>query len=336
MATAPGHGARRSLALAAFVAACALSVAGCREKKSSAFDEGVVALVNGEIISRADFEKELLRDLQGIEPAEPRSPEQIEPIRRAQLETLVERALLLQEANKLNVRATPEEIDRRVMRLSADYPAEGFDAALAQGRMSMAELKRDTAALLTIEKLFDEHVYPRVAVTEEEIRGFYEEHEAEFQQPEEVRAQQIVVRTLEEARKLQQLLRQGRKFSDLARKYSLSADARVGGDLGFFPRGVMPSAFDEVAFKLAVGQVSDVVTTDYGFHLFKVLERRPAQKRELAEVRGQVEQKLLKVKRVDAQRAFVAQLKQKAQISVNEAVLQSITGRSGQERPAAR
>jgi len=129
---------------------------------------------------------------------------------------------------------------------------------------------------------------------------------------------------------LQQLLRQGRKFADLARKYSLSADARVGGDLGFFPRGVMPPAFDEVAFRLAVGQVSDVVTTEYGFHLFKVLERKPAQQRELAEVRREVENKLLEIKRVEAQRAYLAQLKEQAQIVVNEPVVQSLTGRSPQ------
>ena len=316
-----------TLALATLAGVGAIGLAGCTEKKTPAFDENVVAMVNGEFLSRAEFEKALLRDLEGIDPVEPRSPEQIEPYRRALLDTLIERALLMQQARKLNIQITPEELDRRILRISADYPADGFEQALAQGRISMAELKRDTAALLTIEKLFDEHVYPRVAVTEEEIRQYFEANPDEFHQPEQVRASQIVVRSLDEARRVQQLLRQGKKFPDLARKYSLSADARVGGDLGFFPRGVMPPTFDEVAFKLAVGQVSDVVTTEYGFHLFKVLQRKPAEKRELAEVRSQVEARLLKVKRVEAQRAFVAKLRDEAQLTVNEPVLQSITGR---------
>jgi peptidyl-prolyl cis-trans isomerase C len=320
---------RRSLpSVGAVCLVAGLVAAGCTEKKEAQVDASVVATVNGEIISRADFARDLTRELASADPVEPRSPEQVEPYRRALLDELVDQALLQQAARKLSITATPEEVDRRVLRISADYPAEGFDEALAQGQLSMAELKRKTAALLVIEKLFDEHVYPRVAVTEEELRQYFEERREDFQEQEQVRAAQIVVRSLEEARKLQTLLRQGRKFPDLARKYSLSADARVGGDLGFFPRGVMPPAFDEVAFKLAVNQVSDVVSTEYGFHLFKVLERRPARRREFVEVRAQVEERLLKVRRAEAQRAFVNALREGAIIVVNEPVLQSITGRT--------
>lgn len=307
-------------------------LAGCPEKKSSTIDETTVAVVNGEIISRDEFEKELQRNLHSVDAVDPRTPEQVEPMRKALLEELVERRLLLQAAAKVNIAVTPEEVDRGVMRISADYPAEGFDEALAQSQLTQAELKRKTRALLIIEKLFEAQVYPRVAVTEEEIRQYYEENKSDFQLPEEVRAQQIVVKTLDEARKVQQQLRQGKKFPDLARKYSLSADAKVGGDLGFFARGQMPPAFDEVAFKLAVGQVSDVVATEYGFHLFKVLAKKPAQTKELAEARREVEQKILKLKRAEAQRAYVNRLRQEATITINEPVLQATTGRA-QPRP---
>lgn len=324
---------RLPVRLAAIAGVLLFAAGQCRSEKTSALDDQVVALVNGEILSRDEFEIELARELQSVEPVEPRSPEQIEPYRRALLETLVDRALLLQAAKKANIAAKPEEVDRRVLRISSDYPAEGFDEALAQGKLSMPELRRKTAALLVIEKLFEEHVYPRVAVTEDELRQYFEEHKQQFQIAEQVRAAQIVVRTLDEARRLQQQLRQGKKFADLARKYSLSADAKVGGDLGFFPRGVMPPAFDEVAFKLAVGQVSDVVSTDYGYHLFKVLERRPPQRRELGAVRAEVEQKLLEINRAEAQKNYLAKLRQEGQIVVNEPVLQALTGK-GAAAPA--
>lgn len=313
--------------VAAALVVCALGA--CKQEKAPEMDPEVVAIVNGEPISRSVFEKELTRELRSFEPVEPQRPEQVEPYRRALLNEMIDRTLLLQAAAKANLTASPEEVDRRVMRISADYPAEGFDDALAQGQLTMAELKQKTAALIVIERLFDEHVYPRVAVTEEEIRQYYTEHKDEFQEPEQVRAAQIVVKSLEEARRLQQLLRQGKKFPDLARKFSLSADAKVGGDLGFFKRGVMPPAFDEVCFKLAVNQVSDVVTTDYGFHLFKVLEKKPAERRELVEARREVERKLLTAKRIEAQRAYTTRLREEATITLNEPVLLTITGRYG-------
>ncbi len=321
------------LAVAVLVAIGAASaggaglLAGCTEKKEGPAAPGAVATVNGEPISKKDFARELARELATVDPVEPRSPEQLEPFRRALLEELIARTLLLQTARNLSLQASAEEVDRRILRITADYPAEGFEEALAQGQLTMAELKAKTQALIVIEKLFDEHVYPRVAVTEEELREWFEANREQFDAPEQVRAAQIVVRTLDEARRLQTLLRQGRKFPDLARRYSLSPDAKVGGDLGFFPRGVMPPAFEEVAFKLAVNQVSDVVTTEYGFHLFKVLERKPARKRELIEVRAQVEEKLVAQKRSEAQRAFLEKLRAEAKIEINEPVLLSVTGR---------
>jgi peptidyl-prolyl cis-trans isomerase C/foldase protein PrsA len=255
----------------------------------------------------------------------------VESTKRVLLDTLIDRLIVLQAARAANITATPEEVDRRVMRISSDYAAENFNEALAQGQQSMAELKQRTAASLTIEKYYQQNVYARVAVTEQEIRSYYESHAKEFEVPEMVRAEQLVVKGLDEARRIQAQLKTGKKFSDLARKYSLSADAKVGGDLGFFPRGVMPPQFDEVAFKLPVGQVSDVVTTDYGYHLFTVLERRPGRKRELSEVRREVEHKLLGEKRLQAQLEFVKSERGRAQVKVNEPVLASVTGKPNRE-----
>ena len=286
----------------------------------------VVATVNGEVLSRADFEQELWRELASTE-APQRTPEEVEPFKRTLLDTYIHRMLLLQAARKNNITVTDEEVDRGVLRLSGDYPAGNFNEVLAQGQLSMDELRTREASRLTIEKLFAHHVYSRVAVTEEELRSWYAAHEADFNEAEQVQAAQIVVKGLDEARRLQVQLKAGRNFADLARRYSLSADGKVGGDLGFFPRGQMPPAFDEVVFKLPVGQVSDVVSTEYGYHLFRVQERKPARKREFSEVRQLVEAKLLEKKRAEAQETFEKELRDKAQVQVNEATLQAIRGK---------
>lgn len=315
--------------------ALAVGLAGCNKKDKEDPDANVVATVNGEVLSRADFEQELGRELaSSANESGQHTPEDVEPYKRALLETLISRMVLLQEARTHNVTVSPEEVDRGVLRLSSDYPAGNFNDVLAQGQLSMAELKAREAARLTIEKLFTNHVYTRVAVTEEELRAYYAAHETEFSEPEQVRAAQIVVKGIDEARRVQAQLKSGKKFADLARKYSLSADAKVGGDLGFFPRGQMPPAFDQVVFYLSPGQVSDVVETEYGYHLFRVLEKKAGRKLEFTEVREQVEAKLLAQRRAEAQETYEKELRAKAQVWVNEATLQSIRGRPATQAAA--
>ncbi len=325
---------RASLVPLTVALALGVGVSACTKPVMETPESLVVASVNGEVLSRADFEQELWREM-ALSDVTQRTAEDVEPFKRALLDTYIHRMLLLQEARKHNITASPEEVDRGVLRLSGDYPAGNFNEVLAQGQLSMAELRSREASRLTIEKLFASHVYSRVAVTEEELRAWYAAHDTDFHEPERVHAAQIVVKGLDEARRLQAQLKSGKKFADLARRYSLSADAKVGGDLGLFPRGQMPPAFDEVVFKLGVGQVSDVVSTEYGFHLFRVLERRPARKREFAEVRNLVEGKVLEQKRAQAQETFEKELRQKAQVQVNEATLQAIRGRPVPQQAAA-
>jgi peptidyl-prolyl cis-trans isomerase C/foldase protein PrsA len=306
---------------------CLLLLAACSRQPKQTQDPNVIATVNGEPIDRDDFERQLAREAQAMEGGA-RTPEQLAPYKQALLDTLVDHLLVLQAAHTAGVVVSREEVDRRVLALGSEYPAGSFDEALAQSQTSRAALVRSTRETLTIEKLFQQQVFSRLAVTEEQIRDFYDEHADEFAEPEQVHAQQIVVKGLDEARRIQQQLWQGKKFGDLARRYSLSADARVGGDLGFFARGTMPPAFDEVVFKLSVGGTSEVVSTDYGFHLFRVVEKKPARKRELNDVRATIEQKLLVGLRTDAQRAFTEGLRAKAQVVINTEAFQAVTGHS--------
>jgi len=296
-----------------------------------------VAWVNGQTVSRADFERELGRSLELPDGASAPTPEQLDALRKNILQGLVDRMLLLQEAKARGITLTEAEVDQRVAKLKADWPAEEFKALLAQRQQTMDELRADAIAQLTQERLFHDVVYPRVAVTEEEIRADVDAHPERSQEPEQVHAAQIVVKELDEAKEIRSQLRNGAKFADLARERSLSADAKAGGDLGWFPRGVMPEAFDQVAFSLGAGQISDVVPTDYGFHIFKVLEKRPARKKDLAQVRGEVEQRLLRAKQEQAQTEFVAQLRSKASIRINEPLVAQVVPRpltgSAQETP---
>ena len=305
-----------------------LVAAGCHRRPPEDPSAAPVAWVNGQVLTRAEFERELARSLELPDGSTAPTPDQLGALRRTVLQAGLDRLLFVQEAAKRGVEFPPAEVEQRLQRMRADWPPEEFEALLAQRHQTLDELRAELRAQLVQEKLFHELVYPRVAVTEEEIRAELDAHPELLQEPEQVHAAQIVVKELDQAKEIRAKLREGAKFADLARERSLSADAKDGGDLGWFPRGVMPPQFDAVAFSLGPGQISDVVTTDYGFHIFKLIERRPARKKDLASVRAEVERQLLRAKQEQAQTDFVTQLRSKADIRINETLVAQIVPRA--------
>ncbi len=305
-----------------------LCLLACTRRGTAELDPQVVAEVNGEAIAVQEFERELALAYEFPEGATAPAPDQLVALKQTVLQELVDRRLLLQDARSKGITVSQEAVQAAVARLKSEYQDGGFQEALSQGRLSLADFQAKTAARLTVEKLVDEVVYQRVAVTEDELQGYLDAHASEFQEPEEVHAAQIVVKEVEDARHLRDELQQGKKFSDLARAHSLSADARLGGDLGWFPKGVMPPEFDKVAFSLQPGQISDVVTSEYGFHLFKVLDRRPARKKDLAQVRREVERRLLRDKKAKAQADYVRGLRARASVRINQVALAQVSSPS--------
>ena len=280
-----------------------------------------VAVVNGEPIAAEALKREL--EHARAAGAKGGSPDGV--LRRRLLEDAVERALLLQQARARNVTVGQDQVERALLRVRADYPGSHFDDLLAQERLSQGELKARLKEQLTVEKLFADEVFPSVQVTEADVARHYAEHSEEFAQPQQVRASQVVVRTREEAQKLrQELLRRPKSFPDVARRASLSPEGRAGGDLGWFGKGSgMPEVFD-TCFTLPVNALSEVTPSPYGFHLFKVTARRPAQHRPLDEVRPAIYDKLLRERRASAQEVYLAALRQKAQIQIDEVALGAV------------
>jgi peptidyl-prolyl cis-trans isomerase C len=280
-----------------------------------------VAVVNGEPIAADALKREL--DHARAAGAEGGSPDGV--LRRRLLDDAVERALLLQQARARSITVGQDQVERALLRVRADYPGSHFDDLLAQERLSQAELKSRLKEQLTVEKLFADEVFPSIQVTEADVARHYAEHAEDFEQPQQVRASQIVVRTREEAQKLrEELRRRPKSFADVARRASLSPEGSAGGDLGWFGKGSgMPEVFD-TCFKLPLNAVSEVTPSPYGFHLFKVTARRIAQRRPLDEVRPAIYDKLLRERRAAAQETYLAALRQKAQIQIDETALGAV------------
>ncbi len=314
------HGGFRSaLGLAA---AAALAASGCRCGRSAGRQlPPSVALVNGEPVPTSLFVREVQRGR--AELGQGQTPPDL--LRKRVLDETISRLLLLQQARARGVTVGQEQVERAFLGVRSEYPDTHFDDLLAQQRLSAAELKQRLREQLMVEKLIQDEVFPQVRVGDEEVQRYYAEHPAEFDQPERVRVLQVVVKTQEEAARVRDEIRRApQKFGDVARRASISPEGRDGGDLGYFGRGTgMPEVFD-VCFKLPLNAVSEVVPSPYGFHVFKVVDRKPASRRAFAEASPEIRQKLLRASRARAQEDYLTSLRAKAKIQVDEDALSAV------------
>lgn len=316
----------RSLQRSSFLVATVLlmgALAACTDRDKGPPKVEAVATVGGKPITVEAFARELAfarRTSAGVQP----EGDDLIAFRRATLEDLIDRTLVLQAAQEAGLSVPPDRIERELLRLKAEYHGGSFDEALAEGQLSQQELQDRTRERLLVEKFFVEQVFSRVAVIDSEIETWYAEHPDDFIEPEMVRAAQIVTKTQEDARRVLAELRKGMRFDEAARRYSLSPDGKVGGDLGWFARGTMPPEFDQACFSLPVGRMSEVVASEYGFHVFKVLDKRSSGRRSLEAVRGDIEAKLLRLKQEEAQQKAIEELRGKAAVTIDETVLASM------------
>ena len=137
-------------------------------------------------------------------------------------------------------------------------------------------------------------------------------------------ASQIVVRTEEEGREILSALKRRADFAALARTRSLGPEASRGGDLGWFEAGVMPRVFDEVCFSLKPGELSKLTPSEYGFHIFKVHEKKPERTLTLEEAQKRLHTRLLHNKLQRAEAAYVKNLRERYRVVVMDKRLDAV------------
>jgi len=223
----------------------------------------LAALVNGEPITLAEYQKSLdqfetsFRE-QGLGPE---SEEALAALRRQVLEQMINQKLIEQAAAREGITISEEELTAQIEEGKREMGGEEeFNEWLQANRMTYDDLRAMLRSQLLGNAVRDRVIASVPAAVEQ------------------VHARHILVTTAEKAREVLAQLQAGGDFAALARQYSEDLTTRDnGGDLGFFPRGMMPPEFEEVAFALSPGQVSDVVETPFGFHVIQVLEKDAAR-----------------------------------------------------------
>jgi peptidyl-prolyl cis-trans isomerase C len=243
-----------------------------------------VARVNGDVISKGEYTRQFsIAQQQLLRQGMPLDEAGLKRLSGEVLENMIDNELLYAESKKRGYAADEAEVTMQYDEVQAQFQSEqDFMAALKGMDYTASSFKSAVERRITLEKLIDNDIAPGVTVSEESSRTYYEENPEYFVQPKQVRASHILIladsSSSEEEKKealqtielVQQKLRDGGDFADLAREYSEGPSNTQGGDLGFFQRGQMVPPFEKAAFAMEVDEVSGVVETRFGYHLIKV------------------------------------------------------------------
>jgi parvulin-like peptidyl-prolyl isomerase len=320
MGTGKGRGGvpgRLVLSLVGTVAVLVFLLAACGEKEAHREPARiVVALVNNQPLGLPEFKEKLAEQMRLIQGGTFLKPEDLERLKEAALNRLIEETLMLQRAAELSLAVGDGELAARIEALKGAYDDEEFDALFQEGPIGLSHWKEALRRRLLIEKVIEQDVNARIVVSQDEARRHYEARRKAYQTPRRVRAAQIVVRDRDRAEEILKRLMAGEDFGKVAREASIGPEAAQGGDLGFFERGRMPEAIDRVVFSLPAGRFSGVVQSPYGYHIFKLLAREDAGGKTFAEVSERVVADLRRLKEVEAYEHWVDGLKSRAIIEV--------------------
>jgi len=216
-----------------------------------------------------------------------------------------EQQIILFKANQEGTQVGDEEVTAYIGQIRSQRQDPDVDRELVRNA-------------LKVQKYLLAGAYKDIDVSDAEAATFYETHLDEFQKSEEIELYQIMAGDREKLLKIRsELLKQPSRFEEIARSESVSPEAAAGGAMGLFEKGMLPQEMEEVVFSLKVNEISPIVESPYGFHLFKVTKKRKARMQRLADVREQIKSKLLSAKLTAAYGEFLAGLKGSVQVQVH-------------------
>ncbi len=274
-------------------AALCVSLAACNNGGGG----GNIAAVNGQAITRADFDKKL----------------EASPVGKQVLSQMVQQQLIDQYARDKKVDVSQAEIDKKENETKARMQPGQFEQILKQQSLTEQDVQNIFKQQLVLEKA----VAPQVHVSDSDVKAYFDKNRTLFDTPAQVRARHILVADQAKAKEVMAKLKAGGSWDALAKQYSTDPSSKdKGGELGFFGRGQMVPAFQDAAFGAKVGQIVGPVKSPFGYHVLQVEEKKPAQHATLASAHDKIQTQLTSQQQATAIPAFLAQLKSGAKIDI--------------------
>lgn len=251
-----------------------VALSGCNKNTLSTDWNEVVAVVGDQNITKDDLYN-LLMEKNG----------------EAALNTLIDEKILEMEVQKNKIKVTDEEIQSELDKTIEEVGGiDQFGMLLMQYGMTEEDIKENIKVNLTYERILE----PLITITEDEMKAYFDENTSYFATEEQVKASHILVDSEEKAKEVKAKLDQGGDFAELAKEYSIDpSNSNNGGSLGFFGKGQMVTEFEDVAFALEPGSISDPVKTEFGYHIIKVEEKQAAKEANYEESKEEIKDILI-------------------------------------------
>ncbi len=303
---------------AAFLLALAIGVFGANGCKRTGGQDAVAQAGDRSITVRqySDALKRLMP------PGQDGAKEDISELKKELINQLIEEELIIAEAGRAGITVDSRELAQEVEGLKKEYGDETFKEAVGERYGNIDNWKEEIRRKLLIKKTVDQLIGRKAgqSVTEKDAREYYLKHMEDYDVQEQAHARMIVAASEDEARKIRKGLNAG-NFAAVAEEVSLSPERKNGGDLGYFARGDMPKEFEDVVFKLKTGEISPVVKTEYGYHIFLLEGRRSARRLKFEEVKDRIMERLRSEKEDEDLSAWIKSLKKNTKITVREDLL---------------
>ena len=286
------------------------------------------AVVNGQEISAEAVNFELDRLVRfymghGMTMAEIR--QNLPKLEAKALDQAIGAKLLLDQAARLDIPVTEKDIDAEVARVVQQVGGEeNYKKALAAQGISEADFRKELEKGARVNMLVNQACAHVADPTEDEVTAFYVAHKQEYVEPHQVLCQHILVKgsndaALDKIKEIRErIVNDKADFAEEAKKHSDCPSGAQGGSLGWFGRGMMVPEFDKAAFEMKKGEVSGVVTTEFGYHIIYKADERGGGQQTIVDVHDQIKDLLRHEARGKAMDAYVAELREKATIEYKD------------------
>jgi parvulin-like peptidyl-prolyl isomerase len=284
-------------------------------------EERAMITVGERIVNEAELKRDIIDLTSGMGLTEQSVKENMDSL----IGRLVDDYLILEYGRQNNITITEQELESAVEDAKKDYPEEKvFQEMLLHRYLNDDEWKEGLRRHLLIRKIITK-IYEEISpITPDEIKAYYVSHETEFTQPPMVKFRQIVTHSEGEAEAFREQLLKGEHFDELARSYSMAPEAEDGGEVGWISKDILDESIDKAIFSLPVGEISPVVKTPYGYHIFQVDAKRSEGPKSLQEARDEIETILILQKQEVFYNNWIVRLKEFFPVRINHELLQTL------------